>query len=151
MTTDLPALVAQRVVEAARGSQAVTMTPWTGGPLLLALRPHLLARALDNLLGNALRYGTRAEVTLRVHLGRVILTIEDDGPGITPEHFDRAKRPFVRLDPARGASRGSGVGLGLAIVADAMLAQGGTLELDRGQTPGLGGLVARLIVPLRRG
>lgn len=149
--TDLPALVAQRVAEATRDGGAVTMLPWTGEPLMPALRPQLMARALDNLIGNALRYGTRAEVSLRLMQGRVMVSIEDDGPGIAPEQFERAIRPFVRLDPARGASRGSGVGLGLAIVADAMLSQGGRLELDRGSTPGLGGLVARLIVPLRRG
>ncbi|HCF23948.1 MAG TPA: two-component sensor histidine kinase, partial [Novosphingobium sp.] len=44
----------------------------------------------------------------------------DDGQGIAPENREPAMRPFVRLDLARGASRGSGAGLGLAIVADAM-------------------------------
>ena len=100
-------------------------------------------------VGNALRYGRRARVTIDLGVDCAIVAVEDDGPGIDPENYERAARPFVRLDPARGASRGSGVGLGLAIVADAMRSHGGRLELGRGQTPGYGGLIARLVVPLR--
>ena len=144
--TDLGALVAQRVADAARGGRAVTLIAGPPPPIL-AVRPQLLARALDNLIGNALRYGTRARVSVVQEPDRVVVSVEDDGPGIDPAEYDRATRPFVRLDPARGASRGAGVGLGLSIVADAMRSHGGSLTLDRGDTPGYGGLVARLILP----
>ena len=147
--TDLGALVAQRVTEAARLGRSVELVGTPEGPVL-PLRPQLMARALDNLIGNALRYGSKARVTVDRGERWLIVAVEDDGPGIEPENFDRAVRPFVRLDPARGASRGAGAGLGLAIVADAMRSHGGRLDLGRGKTPGYGGLLARLMLPARR-
>ncbi|MCB1394799.1 MAG: HAMP domain-containing protein [Rhodobacter sp.] len=146
--TDLRALVADRVAEAGRNGADVVLVDGGAGAEI-PLRPQAFARALDNLIGNALRYGRRARVTIDLGVDCAIVAVEDDGPGIDPENYERAARPFVRLDPARGASRGSGVGLGLAIVADAMRSHGGRLELGRGQTPGYGGLIARLVVPLR--
>lgn len=148
--TDLGALVAQRVAEAKRGGRPVTFAGPAQGPVL-PLQPQLLARAVDNLIGNALRYGTRAEVWITEEDGSAIVSVADDGPGIDPENRARAIRPFVRLDPARGASKGSGAGLGLAIVADAMRSHGGRLELGQSTRPGLGGLLARLVLPLGRG
>jgi len=144
---DLAALVAQRVEAASRGDRPVVLAQTTALPVL-ALRPQLLTRALDNLIGNALRYGSRARVTLTRDDDFAVIGVEDDGPGIDPEQHEAVVRPFVRLDPARGASRGSGAGLGLAIVADAMRRHGGRLDLGRGGTPGYGGLLARLVLPL---
>ncbi|WP_127109853.1 ATP-binding protein [Pararhodobacter zhoushanensis] len=147
--TDLGALVAQRVGEAARLGRSVDLIGAPEGPIL-PLRPQLLARAVDNLIGNALRYGRKARVSVSSEQGWAIISVEDDGPGIEPQHYDRAVRPFVRLDPARGASRGAGAGLGLAIVADAMRSHGGRLDLGRGETPEFGGLLARLMLPQGR-
>lgn len=146
--TDLGALLARRVAEAARGGRAVTLDTPGPGPVL-PLRPQLMARAVDNLIGNALRYGTRAQVRLAQEGADIVISVEDDGPGIPEDQRERATRPFVRLDPARGASRGSGAGLGLAIVSEAMRRNGGRLELARGATPGFGGLLARLVLPAR--
>lgn len=146
--TDLGALVAQRVTEAGRTGRDVTMRGSATGPVV-TLRPQLFGRALDNLIGNALRYGCRVLVTIDQRPGFVVIGVADDGPGIDPAQYDAATHPFVRLDPARGASRGSGVGLGLAIVADAMRSHAGRLELDRSRTEGYGGLVARLILPVK--
>lgn len=149
VTTDLRALIDQRVEEAARAGRTVCVVGPQSGPAV-ALRPQLFSRAIDNLISNALRHGTRAQVSIEVTDDAVVVSVEDDGPGIAPDCYARATRPFVRLDSARGASSGSGVGLGLAIVADAMRAHGGRLELDRGTTPGYGGLLARLVLPRRR-
>lgn len=155
--TDLTALVSRIVERMARGDRPVSfLTPSTTGPLIVALRPHLFARALDNLIDNALRYGCRAEVRILTDNPEedgVVVEVEDDGPGIDSADRAAAIRPFVRLDKARGAGRGAagqdmaGVGLGLAIAADAMRNHGGQLELASGQTPGLGGLLARLVLP----
>ena len=150
--TNLDTLVTQRVAEACRGGHEVHLIERGDAPgIVLPLRPQLLARALDNLIGNALRYGTRARVSVTRGAGDVVVTVEDDGPGIDPAQYDRATRPFVRLDPARGASRGAGAGLGLSIVADAMRSHGGRLELGRSDTPGYGGLRARLVLPMKSG
>ena len=146
--TDLGALLARRVAEAARGGRAVDLAVELTAPgPVLPLRPQLMARAVDNLIGNALRYGTRAQVRLAQEGADIVISVEDDGPGIPEDQRERATRPFVRLDPARGASRGSGAGLGLAIVSEAMRRNGGRLELARGATPGFGGLLARLVLP----
>lgn len=145
--TDLGVLVAQRVAEAACGGKELVAQGLEGGPVIM-LRPQLFARALDNLIANALRYGIRARVSIDMSGAEVIVTVEDDGPGIDPAQYGLAVRPFVRLDPARGASSGSGVGLGLAIVNDAMRAHGGRLELGHSTAPGYGGLRARLVVAL---
>lgn len=150
-SVDLRALAAQRVAEAARGGARVHFLDADGPEAHVVLRPQMFARALDNLLGNAVRYGARAEVWIEGDASSLSVVVEDDGPGIAPSDFDRATRPFVRLDPARGASKGSGVGLGLAIVADAMRGQGGRLVLETGSAPGLGGLRARLALTKHAG
>lgn len=144
---DLGALVRDRVADCRRGGRDLALEGTAEGPVL-TLRPQLLARALDNLIGNALRYGTRVRVALHSTPTHAVIEVEDDGPGIAPEDVERAVQPFVRLDPARNAGRGSGAGLGLAIVADAMRSHGGRLDLGPGLTPGYGGLRARLVLPL---
>ncbi|MDQ1899531.1 ATP-binding protein [Paracoccus sp. WLY502] len=108
-------------------------------------RPDMLRRALENLLGNAARYGTRAELDATLGPRSLRIGVEDDGPGIPDDSLDAAMRPFTRLDPARGRNSGGGAGLGLAIAADVARAHGGQLRLGRGQR--LGGLRAEIVIP----
>ena len=143
---DPVALVAQCVADAARGGKPVAFDPG-GAHGQVQMRPQLLGRAVDNLISNGLRYGGKVRVAVLGDDDSIIILVEDNGPGIDPSEYELARRPFVRLDPARGASRGSGVGLGLAIVSDAMHSHGGRLELDQSVTPGYGGLAARLVLP----
>jgi two-component system osmolarity sensor histidine kinase EnvZ len=84
-------------------------------------------------------------VGVRVTERTVVFSVEDDGPGIPEARQDEAMRPFTRLDPARNQNRGSGVGLGLAIVADVARLHGGSLRL--GQSEALGGLLAEIVIP----
>jgi len=109
------------------------------------LRVESMRRALQNLIGNALRYGTQAEVSVALTESALRIRVEDDGPGIPPDRFEEALRPFTRLDPARNQDRGSGIGLGLSIVMDVARAHGGTLRL--GQSARLGGLMVDLVIP----
>lgn len=108
------------------------------------LRPATMRRAVENLIGNAVRYGTRAKVSLKLTPKSLRIRVEDDGPGIPVDQRTEAVKPFTRLDPARNQNQGSGVGLGLAIVADIARAHGGTLRL--GKSDSLGGLCADIIV-----
>ncbi|WP_181893157.1 ATP-binding protein [Falsiruegeria mediterranea] len=110
----------------------------------ILLRPLAMRRAVENLIGNAVRYGTRARVSVVMTPKSLRLRVEDDGPGIPVEMQDEAIKPFSRLDPARNQNQGSGVGLGLAIVADIARAHGGTLRL--GQSEDLGGLCADIVI-----
>ena len=104
----------------------------------------LLTQALANLLENALKH-SRAGVTVTVRLvgepDGIRLSVEDDGPGIPPEMFEVAVRPFSRLDPARAAP---GTGLGLAITAGVARLHGGRLLLEDAR-PGL--RVTMLLAP----
>jgi two-component system osmolarity sensor histidine kinase EnvZ len=93
------------------------------------MRPSLIRRALDNIIGNALRYGNLANLKVIVDDRHVNFIVEDDGPGIPPEMLSEALKPFSRLDPARNQDKGMGVGLGLPIASDIAKAHGGSLQL----------------------
>ena len=93
------------------------------------MRPSLIRRALDNIIGNALRYGTRANLKVTVDNEYINFIVEDDGPGIPEEMRPEALKPFSRLDPARNQDKGMGVGLGLPIASDIAQAHGGSLRL----------------------
>lgn len=138
------AILNAAITDAVRGGQKVTLGTATGPDEDVSLRPMAVRRALDNLIGNALRYGTRAEVSLSVTDRTVRFTVEDDGPGIPATSREAAMSPFVRLDPARNQDKGTGVGLGLSIVADIARNHGGLLRL--GDSERLGGLKAELVL-----
>ena len=140
-----PSSIVKAVMEdAKRMGQNVMLGGIEGPDDAVGLRPLAIRRALDNLVGNALRYGHRAEIGVSITDRAVRFWVEDDGPGIPPERYDEALSPFVRLDPARNQDRGSGVGLGLSIVADIARTHGGVLRL--GESTRLGGLKAELVL-----
>ena len=140
-----PVALARGVVDnAVRAGHDVRLRSSEGAAQPLSLRPMAVARALENLVGNAVRHGTRAEVTLTGGERWLRLVVEDDGPGIPPERRDEALLPFTRLDGARDPNRGGGAGLGLSIAADVALSHGGQLRL--GDSERLGGLRAELVL-----
>ncbi len=136
-------LVSAVVEDGRRAGQAVTLQAVEGAGRA-RLRAGAVRRAMENLIGNAVRYGTRAEVSLAILERSIRITVEDDGPGIARERREEALRPFTRLDNARNQDRGTGVGLGLAITADIARSHGGTLRL--GESARLGGLKAELVL-----
>jgi len=121
--------------------------------------PHDLNRCLMNLIENAKRYGhlkktnfdeevilskqTEIKVSVQVVDDRILIDIEDNGPGIRTQDIARVIRPFSRGESAR--TGGGGAGLGLAIVNRLITSADGKLELLRGEQ---GGLIARLNLPL---
>ena len=135
-------LVRNIVADAARGGIAVTLEE-VEGEGKVRLRPHALRRAVENLISNAVRYGTHAEVSVQISEKALRIRVEDDGPGIPPDRREEATRPFARLEPARNQNRGSGVGLGLAIATDIAGTHGGVLRL--GTSEKLGGLQADIV------
>lgn len=142
-SVDILALARKVVDDAVRMGGQVELVLPDAAPEV-ALRPGAVKRALSNLLVNALRYGSRARLTLTVLDRALRLTVEDDGPGIAPEDRDRAIRPFARLDEARNQNRGGGVGLGLAIANDIARSHGGTMRLS--QSEDMGGLRVDLVL-----
>jgi signal transduction histidine kinase len=91
--------------------------------------PHLLERAVENLLDNALRYtsaGGRIAVSWRPECDRVVFTIADSGPGIAPHDLPHLFEPLYRGESSRNRQTG-GAGLGLAIARRVLRAHGGDL------------------------
>jgi two-component system osmolarity sensor histidine kinase EnvZ len=139
------ALVERVVADAARGGAAVHLRPPEGqGHGQVSLRPRAMRRAIENLISNAVRYGTRAEVTVQLTDKSLRIRVSDDGPGIPPDRRDEAILPFARLEASRNQNRGSGVGLGLAIASDIARTHGGVLRL--GTSEKLGGLQADIVL-----
>ena len=98
---------------------------------------------LDMVRGIAV-HGDRVAVAAKDTPEGVEIWVDDDGPGIDPEHFEEAFAPFVRLDDARNQNE-TGVGLGLAIAREVARGHGGEVTLERSA---LGGLRATMRLPL---
>jgi len=102
-----------------------------------------LRRMVRNVGENAVRHASsRVDVTLVERGEEVVLTIDDDGPGIPATERARVLQRFVRLDDARSRDEG-GSGLGFSIVDEVVRAHGGSMSIE--QSP-LGG--ARIVITL---
>ena len=108
-----------------------------------------IGRLLDNLIENARRYARPADggpaqvrIAVRADDDSVLLEVKDNGPGVPPHDLERLKRPFTRLDQARGQANGAG--LGLAIVARIAERHKARFELHSAAGDGL---CARIIFP----
>jgi signal transduction histidine kinase len=101
-----------------------------------------LGRAVGNLLDNAVRHAaSTVTVTVGEEGDEAVVAVADDGPGIAPERREEVFERFTRLDGARAA--GGGAGLGLAIAREIVAGHGGTLVVDPDHHPG-----ARLVIRL---
>ncbi|MGN6098412.1 MAG: ATP-binding protein [Bosea sp. (in: a-proteobacteria)] len=114
------------------------------GDPLVVVRPDAFRRLLTNLVSNAARYGDRIAIRATHDARYLIVTVDDDGPGIPPDQREEVFRPFFRLDEARNVD-GGGTGLGLAIARDIARAHGGDIMLS--EAP-LGGLRATVRLPV---
>lgn len=110
-----------------------------------SVRLYDVKRALDNLVTNALRHARNVTVSVVPGDERVILRVDDDGPGIPDAKLEEVRQPFVRLDMARKRNT-EGLGLGLAIVERICAAHGGELRLAN--LPA-GGLRAEIELPVK--
>lgn len=112
---------------------------------IATFRPDMLRRAIENLINNGVRYGTRVQIDAALRPRSLRISVEDDGPGIPEDEREAATRPFTRLDSSRNRNAGQGAGLGLAIAADVARGHGGQLRLVQGKR--LGGLRAEIVIP----
>lgn len=140
--TDLAQLLEDIVQTARRQNPNITLT--IAQNATLQLRRGAIRRCLTNLLGNALRYGKRAEIALQAGSNTIEIAIDDDGPGIAPDKREDMFRPFTRLEASRNPATG-GIGLGLTIARDIARAHGGDVALE---TSPLGGLRAKIWLPV---
>ncbi|SFB14779.1 Signal transduction histidine kinase [Poseidonocella pacifica] len=140
---DPVALVAMIVDDARRSGRSVSIVS-SEGTGEVRLRVGAIRRAVENLIGNAVRYGTKAEISVALTAKALRISVEDDGPGIPEAQRAEAIKPFSRLEPGRNQNRGAGVGLGLAIATDIARAHGGALRLSKSER--LGGLRVDLVI-----
>jgi signal transduction histidine kinase len=146
-TLDLVSLLGTVIDEAHdSGADAVLEA---SGPLIVLGRHLGLKRALSNLVGNAVRFGTKVVVTARCEDGAAVVEIADDGPGIPADKLEVVLEPFVRLDASRNRESG-GVGLGLTIARTNIEADGGVLALRQRSEGGLCAMVRLPLAPKRR-
>lgn len=140
---DLPSLLSDVVGDYARMGHEVRFMP--GEALEMALKPMSFRRMMTNLLDNAIRYGRQAHLSYQRDGHMVRIWVDDEGTGIPPEMREEVFRPFSRLDISRNSKTG-GVGLGLTIARDIVLAHGGSIDLAQSPYMGL-----RVIITLPLG
>jgi two-component system osmolarity sensor histidine kinase EnvZ len=120
------------------------MTVIFHGHPVVTVRPNAFKRCLANLVSNAARFASAIVVTGHRDHRWLIITVDDDGPGIPANMREDVFKPFLRLDDARNQDEG-GTGLGLAIARDIARLHGGDITLA--ESP-LGGLRATVRVPV---
>lgn len=116
----------------------------TSQPLYVLGNRLALRRVYSNLIDNAVAYGQHARVSIASSVDRIIVTVDDRGPGIPLSMRDMVREPFVRLEQSRARATG-GSGLGLAIVSNIVTRHEGRFEIH--DAPGGG---ARIVVDLPR-
>lgn len=102
----------------------------------ITLKTQAVTRAIRNVIDNALRYGDKCWVSVKLRRKRCLIMVDDNGPGIAKEMHDEVFRAFRRLEESRNTETG-GAGLGLTIVRDIVHAHGGDISLDESPQGGL--------------
>jgi two-component system osmolarity sensor histidine kinase EnvZ len=114
------------------------------GDIKIHLRQNTFERCLNNLINNGLSYGEKVKITTKKTIGDLIIFVDDDGPGIPQEEYEKVMKPFYRIDKSRGQNK-SGVGLGLSIANDIVRSHGGNILLEKSP---LNGLRVKISLPL---
>lgn len=107
------------------------------------IRETLIRRALRNLIGNAILYGKTADISVEKSGDRLMIHVDDHGPGIPDAHIDSMFEPFLRGEGSRNRATG-GSGLGLTLARAIARDHGGDIVLENRKN---GGLRATLILP----
>lgn len=105
-----------------------------------------LRRIVANIIDNAVKYGHVARLRIQLKTSAVVLTVDDEGPGIPADRRQAMLEPFNRLESSRNRATG-GAGLGLAVVRSLVEAHDGTIALMA--APG-GGTRVRIELPVFR-
>ena len=108
---DLSALVEGICQNASDAGEPVTFSGPRGAKI--SGRPTALRRAVSNLVDNAVKYGRSATVSLIPEAERVVITVEDEGPGLPRSEREKVFEPFYKIEGSRNADTG-GVGLGFS-------------------------------------
>jgi len=107
-------------------------------------RKNLILRSLNNLIDNGLKYANKINFQLSKKNHSILITIDDNGPGIPENEYENVFKPFYKIDKSRGDSKSS-VGLGLSIASDTIKSHGGNILLEKSP---LNGLRVKIFLPL---
>jgi len=126
---EIAALVRTEVDDRRAQGNTVEMVGEQGFRDVVVLGDRLaLRRVIANLLDNAIKYGRVAHVRLSLGRDTVVVSVDDDGPGIPADRRQAMLEPFNRLETSRNRATG-GAGLGLAVARSLIEAHGGTIEI----------------------
>lgn len=131
---DINALLESIQDDARESGQSIQIIGHTSTPYLC--RPQAMKRCLSNLLENAIKYGSSAQVQVMQLPASLHIVISDQGPGVPADKLERLFDPFYRLESSRNRDHG-GTGLGLTIARSIAEQHGGTLTLKNGFSLGL--------------
>ena len=106
-------------------------------------RKNLMVRCISNVIDNALKYGKKVKFSVKKLSKTIVITIEDDGPGVPKSEYGNVFKPFYKINKGRGDSKSS-VGLGLSIASDVVRSHGGKIDLNKSK---LGGLCVKISLP----
>ena len=107
-------------------------------------RKNLIKRCLNNLIENSIKYGSKINIELLKNKTKLVIKVEDDGPGIPESEYDNVFKPFYKIDKGRADSKSS-VGLGLSIASDIVRSHGGNIKLNKSN---LNGLEVKIFLPV---
>jgi len=106
-------------------------------------RKNLIQRCINNLIDNSQKYAKKLLIKANKENSNIIISIEDDGPGIPKSEYKNIVKPFYKIDKSRSDSKSS-VGLGLSISSDIVKSHGGDIDFDKSK---LGGLKVKISLP----
>ena len=107
-------------------------------------RKNLIQRCINNLIDNSLKYGKKINIIIDKQKSNIVISIEDDGPGIPKSEYENVVKPFYKIDKSRSETKSS-VGLGLSISSDIAKSHGGDIDFEKSN---LGGLKVKIILPV---
>jgi two-component system osmolarity sensor histidine kinase EnvZ len=141
-TSDIAPMIEGAAKTGARPNSHVTID--VAPDMIAKVKPNAFRRLILNLIANAARFGETITIKAKWKSNRLVITVDDNGPGIPANMREDVFRPFFRLDEARNQDE-TGTGLGLSIARDIARAHGGDIKLY--DSP-LGGLRAVVEIPV---
>jgi len=138
--TDLKKMINEIIDSESAKSKTIEFNIKNDEPIFFECRTIAMKRCITNLLNNACSYGDRVRIALEKKKDVIDISIEDNGPGIDKSDYDKAIKPFIRLDSSRNQNI-PGSGLGLSISQDITSNHGGKLIMSKSN---LGGLKVQL-------
>jgi signal transduction histidine kinase len=104
---------------------------------LVRIDPDRMAQAIGNIVSNAIKFtpaGGKVSIDVRSESGQLCIQVADTGPGIPLNEQEKIFQPFIR--GSQGRRIVEGMGLGLSIAREIVVAHGGDIKLE--STPGAG-------------